>query len=356
MSSPCLLDNDAESGAESPSKNGAASLSSEALLSTGWMFTGTYVADIASETADLTPLFLDSLFKKLAQHTPVNFDHMIIFADSNISETDRVFEISIRGYVCGKRTSMSIWKAWLGQRILWTPLMNVQLSDEYIADSMRAEDLNSEWFVLGKYGQRKRFRVFCRAFYFEALLDVDIQENDNCDDCEANYILQLVRKKFMDTASVDQFQIKGAEFVMVQCDVRQLADASPGSTVSVPIQGFLQSKKTDLQTWNDCFRAEWSTAPGGLCGLEEFERAVSESSTWEPIYRFGDLKKNNNGRTAAAQASCVHSPAQYCPLLLEFFRGQCCPAAATTAKSPAPAIGLFVHRLVRRIRTSRLTS
>ena len=331
--------------------------SNEAVLSTEWMFSGSYVVDMASNPVEFSSQFLNGHFQQLALCAPVSLDHMIVFANAHIKETNRVYSVSIRGYIYGNKTSMSAWKAWLGQKLLWTPLSDIGLSDEYDEDLTRAEDPDKAWFVLGKYGRRSRFRILCKAFYFEVNLYVDVPESIGSDDGEASYILQLVKTEFM--AAVDNgkdtFQSKGAEFVLVQCDTRPLADASTGSTVCVPIQGFLQAKKTDLQTWIDWLEARWSVAPGGLCGLEDFEKAISESSPWETIYTFGKLGKNNTGRKAAAQASGVQSRVLHCVLLLVFIRDQCC-AAAVVAQRRAPAIRLFVHQLVRLIRSSRLVS
>jgi hypothetical protein len=113
---------------------------------------------------------------------------------------------------------------------------------------------------------------------------------------------------FMDTVDLkegDDFQAKGARFVLVQCDTRQLALESAGSTVSVSIQGFLQCKLTDNHVLQHWLIAQWDTAPGGLCSFQLFEDAISESSTWTMIYEFCVLGKNNPGRKAAAQASGV---------------------------------------------------
>ena len=322
MSSPFSLaannpysesDGESDLSPDSPTVDVHCVASSEELSSTGWMFTGSYVVDMASNPAQFSAIFLDDLFKKLAQSTPVYIEHMILFVNSRNTAKNRVYSSSIRGYVHGTRTSMTKWKAWLGVRqpIMWTPLLNISLSDEYIEDSIKAEDPSSTWFILGKYGPRKRFRCQCTAFYFETSLDIDFPESSGSDDGEASYILQLVETEFKATVDINGFRSKGAEYVLVQCDARQLVDASAGSTVSVSIQGFIQSKQTDLQTWNDWFDARWSIAPGGLCSLEGFEEAISESSPWETIYTFGVLGKNNAGRKAASQASCVQSRAQH---------------------------------------------
>ncbi len=94
---------------------------------------------------------------------------------------------------------MSFWKAWLGQDIFWTACSGVGRSDEYKEDIIRSEDPDSPWFVLGKYGVRKRFDVQGRAFYFEASLEIHVQDSSHSEDGEASYILQLVKEKFMDT-------------------------------------------------------------------------------------------------------------------------------------------------------------
>ena len=311
--SPCSPTNDDESG-------------SKAVLSTKWMFTGSMTMDMSQHNnAHCSPEFLDDLFSQRAKKTPVFIEHMIIFMNQHISERNHLNTVSISGYVDGKLSSRSKWEAWLGHQILWTPLSDIECSDEYKTDCIRSQDQSSPWSVLGKYGKRSRFRVRCKAFYFEALLDVEYQKRNCLVDGEASHLLQLVRDEFMRTIDINLFASKGADFVLVQCDLKKLADASAGSTLSVPIQGFIQSKPTDLQTWVDWFDAVWSIAPGGLCSLEEFQMATSESesNTWEPIYRFGELKKNNHGRMAAKQASVIPSHAQ--PPITRV-RDRCCTA------------------------------
>ena len=289
--------------------------SSQAISSTEWMFSGSYIVDMRSNPAQFSVEFVRGLIEELARKPTVFIYHMVIFVDSNINQTHWMHSVSLRGYIHGKKTTMSVWKEWIGQKeLVWIPLSRIGTSDEYNEDLMRSQDPESTWHLLGKYGKRKRFQVICTAFCFEATLDIDVPERSGSHDDEASDILEIVQAKFNDTLSMDEkdeisFQSKGATFVLVQCDsvdIQQLADASPGSTRSVSIQGFIQSKLTDLQTWRDWFDALWSTARGGLCGHPDFENATSESSTWVPIYTFGMLKKNNHGRCAAhKQASGV---------------------------------------------------
>ena len=291
------------------------STSSEAVLSSGWMLSGSYTIDHAGSSSRLeVPVsLLNALFQERARHSPVRMEHMIIFANKFCDIKNHLCTVSIRGYIYGKRAPMSVWKAWLGQDILWTPCSNIARSDEYSEDVIRSEEQDSPWFVVGKYGSRKGFQVQGTAFCFQAWLDIDVHDISGSEDCEASYMLQLVQKAFMDTVDLeegDDFQTRGATFVLVQCDTRQLAHASAGSTVSVSIQGFIQCKRTDIHVWQHWIIAHWDTAPGGLCGFQMFEDAISESSTWTTIYEFGVLGKNNPGRKAAVQAAAQASGVQ----------------------------------------------
>jgi hypothetical protein len=360
MSSPFSLQNDHEESCDSDSESAPdqspcsptddLASSGDAIISTKWMFAGSFTVDMRQHNnANFSQEFLDDLFRKRAKKSPVHIEHMVIFVSQDISERNHLRTAPIRGYVHGRRTSRSKWEAWLGHPIQWTPFSDIESSDEYKTDCYQSQDPSTQWEVLGKYGKRTRFQVFCRAFYFEALLDVPIQEVNGLDDGEASHILQLVRDEFMSTIDINDFASKGADFVLVQCDIKSLADASAGSTVSVPIQGFVQSKQIDIQTWDDWFDAVWSVAPGGLCGLEEFEMATSESSTWEPIYRFGELKRNNRGRIAGEQASVIPSHAQ--PPITRV-RDRCCTALHTASC----AGDSFVPALASLLRTSCIAS
>jgi hypothetical protein len=361
MSSPFSLQNDHEELCDSDfesapdqspcSPTDDLASSGDAILSAKWMFAGSFTVDMSQHNnANFSMEFLDDLFRTRAKKTPVNIEHMVIFLHQEIFERNHLRTATIRGYVHGKRTSISKWEAWLGHPILWTPFSDIASSDEYKTDCYQSQDPSTPWSVLGKYGKRTRFQVLCTAFYFETLLDVPIQEGNGLDDGEASHILQLVRDEFMCSVDINVFASKGADFVLVQCDIKSLADASAGSTVSVPIQGFIQSKKIDLQTWVDCFEAVWSIAPGGLCGLEEFEIATSESSTWEPIYQCGELKRNNRGRMAAKQASIIPSHAQ--PPITRV-RDRCCTALPHTASCAGDS---FVPALASLLRTSCIVS
>jgi hypothetical protein len=304
--------------------------SSEADLSAGWMFSGSYSIDRAdlSSSPKFDTTILSNLFEERARIAPVKLEHMIIFANKIFDVKNRLPAVSIRGYIHGKRTSMSVWQAWLGQDILWTACSGVGRSDEYNEDIIRSEDPDSPWFVLGKYGVRKRFDVQGRTFYFEASLEIDVQDSSRSEDGEASYILQLVKEKFMDIVELNKnndFQRNGARYVLVQCDTRQLAHASAGSTLTVFIQGFVQCMQNNkLRKWQNWLSAHWDTVPGGLCGFQMYEDAISESSTWTTIFEFGVLVNNNSGRKAAAQASGVRlrSP-KY-----SFVRDQYCTVAA----------------------------
>jgi hypothetical protein len=323
LSSSSSLSHDADSGGGSSSSDDdfdhsptvqvdARDVASrENVFSTGWMFTGEFVVDItASKTVQFSPQILANMFAKLAAKPPVKVEHMIIFADFHIVQINSVIKTSIHGYVQGSRASEPQWKTWLGQEnFLWTPLWQIALSDEYQEDDRRAQELASTWFVLGKYGMRNQFRILCTAFTFQTMLDVkigdfNIEQSYGVYDCEASYVLQLVRTKFMETINITDFHRKGSKFILVQCDLRPLTDAAPGSTVNVHIQGFVQSKQTDLRTWNHISEeAYWRIAPGGLCNCEEFTRAIHESSPWATVYKFGELKISNTGRMASKQAS-----------------------------------------------------
>jgi hypothetical protein len=326
MSSPFSLADCAESDEESvPSSDGV--LSSYDVQSTGWMFHGSVTVHMGSNNADFSPQLLDNMFKDLVRTTPVPLEHMIIFADQHILERGRDFSTSIRGYAMGKKTSKTKWTAWL-QHTSWAPVSNISVSDEFIADFMRAEDLASPWFILGKYGKRKDFRIRASAFCFDSALDVYVQDSHCVDDDEGSSILHLVRTKLRETVDFDAFQSKGADFILAQCDVQQLLHASPGTTVRVPIQGFIQSKQTYIQTWQlNNMKASWGIAPCGLCGLEKYVSAISEASTWVTLYQYGKLKKNNVGRMEDKQASVIQSRASKCQLLLlvvhKFFRDKC---------------------------------
>ncbi len=333
-------DNDAESDGDAHSDSVTIR---QDVSSTGWMFNGSVAIDFSSNTADFTPQDLHNSFKAAVRTTPVILEHMIIFADLRNSQNNRVFLTSIRGYAFGKLTSKSKWEAWL-QSTSWTPLSNVGVSDEYKADILQAEDPTSSWFILGKYGSRDRFRVRSRAFYYVDHLEIYIQDSLGCEDGEASWTLQLVREKLMKTVDIDSFLSKGAHFVLAQCNVQQLAEASPGSTVRVPIQVFLQSKQTDVSTWQRqaSETAIWNIAPGGLCGLGEFIGATSDSCPWTTIYQFGELKKNNNGRMTDKQASGLSRP----PRELQRLRAHKIRLLNFVCSSArALAIRLFVHQL-----------
>ena len=275
------------------------------------MFSGNFLVDQEVPSAEFSMEYVSDLFESKAKSPPVRLDHMTIFSKRQVTikRADREYSVSLRGYIHGKRTSMSVWMEWLGQELLWTPLSDVGISDDFQADCNRCEDEDPDWFVLGRYGTRKQFQVLCTALYFDTTIDIDIPASSSSgyDD-----ILQLVQKTFMD--SIDRegavtFESKGCTFVLVVCDGLQLAAASPGSTLCVTLQGFIQCRKTDLQLWPKWFEARWSVARNGLFNLSEFETARSESSTWVPIYRFGTLGENNECRSAAKQARFVPSRA-----------------------------------------------
>ena len=327
-SSPFLLDNtslslcasDSESSDSSPELDFDPSrcpsvdvhsvTSSEAVLSTGWMFSGNFVVDKRDPYAEFSMDDIDDLFESKSKSVPVFLDHMTIFTRRQVTviTADHKYSVSLRGYIYGKRTSMSVWMKWLGQKLLWTPLSNVGLSDEYQADCSTCEDGDADWFVLGRYGKRKQFQVFCKSFYFETAVEIDIPASSSLRNDD---LLQLVQTTFLDSINRDEtvnFQSKGCKFVLVLCDGLELFAASPGSTQRVNLLGFIQCLQTDLCVWKDYFEARWYVAREGLCGLVEFENARAEDSNWVQIYKLGELGKNNQGRNASRQARFVPPP------------------------------------------------
>ena len=105
------------------------------------------------------------------------------------------------------------------------------------------------------------------------------------------------------------------QYLSVHCDILQLVLSSGSKEVTkVPVRGFLQIATTSLNSmWERWLPdIQWRPVRGGLCGNEEFEKAVAEiqHDTYHngacPLrieLVQGEVGRNNAGRRAARASS-----------------------------------------------------
>ncbi len=103
------MNSDPESDVESESTDrlphsltvSVTSTSSEAVLSSGWMLSGSYTIDHAGSSSRLeVPVsLLNALFQERARHSPVRMEHIIIFANKFCSIRNHLCTVSIRSYI-----------------------------------------------------------------------------------------------------------------------------------------------------------------------------------------------------------------------------------------------------------------
>ena len=78
-------------------------------------------------------------------------------------------------------------------------------------------------------------------------------------------------------AEGDRERPDGIKFLSVHCDISQLIFGSPSEAQKVPVRGFLQTANTNWKSlwklWPDFV---WRSERGGLCGNEDFEKALAE--------------------------------------------------------------------------------
>jgi hypothetical protein len=297
-------------------------------LSTGWMFSGRYILDLERSDEEFSVELVERIFLD-ARKSPVKLDHMIVFVNRQVTKKKRSYEIQLRGYLQGAKTSMFVLEKWFGKGFQWTPLRDIGASVEYNNDLELSEDKSSDWNVLGHCGRRNKFIIQCRAFIFEACVQIDIDSlvEDN------DHTLRAVKRQVLAKIDTDQLKVKGATFVFLQCDGQTLADACANTSVTIKIQGFIRCKRTGGTELQDCIAlANWIPVRGNFWTHPQYVEAISESSPWVTIFESGVLKQA--GRPAASKASSI----QLHPPHYSFVRYQC-----RRRRCPDSAIRCVVH-------------
>ena len=126
---------------------------------------------------------------------------------------------------------------------------------------------------------------------------------------------EITRVKFMEAQGARNLP-PAIQYRSVHCDISSLALSSGSKEVTkVPVRSFLQIVIT---SWNSMWERwlpdfQWRPVRGGLCGNEEFEKAVAEIQhdtyhdgacpLWIEMLVQGELGRNNAGRSAARASS-----------------------------------------------------
>ena len=124
-----------------------------------------------------------------------------------------------------------------------------------------------------------------------------------------------LEKKFME-AQEARDRPPAIQYLSASCEISPLVFSSgSGEVTKVPVRGFLHIATT---SWNSMWKRwlsdfQWRPVRGGLCGNEEFEKAVAEIQhdtyhdgacpLWIEMLVQGELGRNNAGRRAARASS-----------------------------------------------------
>ena len=96
--------------------------------------------------------------------------------------------------------------------------------------------------------------------------------DESCD------LVEITRVKFMEAQRARDWP-PAIQYLSVRCDVSPLVLSSGSKEVTkVPVRGFLQIATTSWNSMRERWLPDfqWRPVRGGLCGIEEFEKAVAE--------------------------------------------------------------------------------
>ena len=241
---------------------------------------------------------------------PVPVQHMAIFYDSTAKPDRDVLKMPIRGYVQANSAIRRQWRKWIGAAELdWSKVHGgIPCNKWYLMDTHDTNPENPKRLLL-RHGRYQNFRVNGTAWTFSGTIGVDPCGDESCD------LVEIARVKFM-AALAAHDRPHGIQYLTVHCDISPLVLSSgSGEVTKVPVRGFLQTAKT---SWNFMWEHwlpdfQWRPLRGGLCGNEEFEKALNETrldtdhpaagSLWSEMLAQGALGRNNAGRRASSSSS-----------------------------------------------------
>ena len=149
-----------------------------------------------------------------------------------------------------------------------------------------------------------RIRNRCAAWSIRETIQNDIFNVGVPREDNARLLTEFIRDRFRTTQPNVVLSITGF------CDSSLFVPMESNSMVSIPINGYVQTKQNPVSTMTAWIgSAEWKAVPGGLFTDDEFQRdlrrADNPSDPRIKLAIFGKLDFNNHGRAEARQARKV---------------------------------------------------